>query len=81
MNNKSIQGISLTSATLADYPTVQNMARFYVYDLSRSCGFTSDEDDWTIPRDGLYESTDFKNYFIEADKKAYLVKIQLNSGK
>ncbi|MGQ3889070.1 GNAT family N-acetyltransferase [Legionella sp. CNM-1927-20] len=63
----------LVTATLDDYPTIQNMARFYVYELSRECGFISD--DWACPQDGLYESFDFKNYFIKTDRCAYLIKI------
>ncbi|HXF90771.1 MAG TPA: hypothetical protein VNJ29_02445 [Candidatus Nitrosotenuis sp.] len=47
------QHIQLIHATLDDYPTIQNMARFYVYDLSRECGFISE--DWSLPSDGLYE--------------------------
>jgi predicted acetyltransferase len=65
--------ISVIKATLDDYPCIQNMARFYVYDLSRECGSISS--DWAIPEDGLYESFDFKNYFIAPSKKAYLVKV------
>jgi predicted acetyltransferase len=49
------------------------MTRFYVYDLSRECGSISS--DWAIPEDGLYESFDFKNYFEETSRKAYLVKV------
>lgn len=65
--------ISIIKATMDDYPCIQNMARFYVYDLSRECGSISS--DWAIPEDGLYESFDFKNYFEETSKKAYLVKV------
>jgi predicted acetyltransferase len=63
----------LISATLADYPTVQNMARFYVYEMSRECGLQSI--DWACPSDGLYESFDFKYYFTEPNREAYLVKV------
>lgn len=63
----------LIPATLADHTTVQNMARFYVYDMSRYCGFISDE--WAIPADGLYESYDFKSYFEDSSRKAFLVKV------
>lgn len=75
MNNKFVKNIHLIPATLADYPLIQNMARFYIYDISRYCGFTSDEYVWTLPQDGLYEANDFKKYFTEADRKAYLVKV------
>lgn len=64
--------IDLIEATLADYPCMQNMARFYVYDMSRYCGFISA--DWALPSDGLYECYDCLKYFNEASKKAYLIK-------
>lgn len=28
-----------------------------------------------MPQDGLYEANDYKKYFIEADRKAYLIKV------
>jgi predicted acetyltransferase/RimJ/RimL family protein N-acetyltransferase len=65
--------VSIIQATIDDYPCIQNMARFYVYDLSRECGSISS--DWAIPENGLYESFDFKNYFEEPSRKAYLVKV------
>lgn len=65
--------ITIALATLSDYPMIQNMARFYVYDLSRECGFISS--DWAIPADGLYESFDFKDYFQDLDKQAFLIKV------
>ena len=64
---------TLTPATLADYPVIQNMARFYLYELSRTCGKGSNE--WAIPSDGLYECDDFKKYFEEEDREAYVIKI------
>jgi predicted acetyltransferase len=69
----SISSIQLIQATLADYPIIQNMARFYVYDLSRSCGFISME--WACPDDGLYESFDFKHYFEDKDRWAFLIRV------
>lgn len=63
----------LIPATLDDYPSIQNMARFYVYDMSRECGLNSA--DWACPADGLYESFDFKHYFVDSDRRAYLVKV------
>src|SRR5690242_595087 len=65
--------ITLAEATLAEYPLIQNMARFYVYDLSRECGLTSQ--DWAIPANGLYESFDFKRYIEDTERKAFLVKV------
>lgn len=65
--------IRIRVATLDDYPIIQNLARFYVYELSRFCGFISD--DWACPQDGLYESFDFKNYFVEKNNTALLIKM------
>ena len=65
--------LSIVQATVDDYPLIQNMARFYVYDLSRECGSISS--DWALPEDGLYESFDFKHYFEDSSRKAYLVKV------
>lgn len=71
---KSLQSaLQIKKATLADYPTIQNMARFYVYDLSRECGFISE--DWACPADGLYESFDFRHYFVDSDREAWLLKV------
>ena len=63
----------LILATENDYQLIQNMARFYVYDFSRTCGFISN--DWAIPSDGLYECFDFKEYFHAPDRHAYLIKV------
>lgn len=63
----------LVPAMLTDYPTVQNLARFYVYEMSRECGLQSS--DWACSADGLYESFDFKHYFTEPTRKAYIVKV------
>jgi predicted acetyltransferase len=65
--------LKIIKATIDDYPTVQNMARFYVYDMSRSCGFISE--DWACPSDGLYESYDFKLYFDNPKRQAFLIKV------
>ncbi|MDP1974619.1 MAG: GNAT family N-acetyltransferase [Alphaproteobacteria bacterium] len=65
---------TLVPATMDDYPTIQNMARFYVYDMTRLCGFISNE--WHCPKDGLYEAFDFKIYVEAPDRFAFLVKIE-----
>jgi len=63
----------LIKATIAEYPIIQNMCRFYAYDMSRSCGFISEN--WTFPENGLYESFDCKSYFEAEDRYAFLVKV------
>ena len=49
----------LIPATIDDYPTIQNMARFYVYDMYRYCGHL---EGWECPEDGLFECVDLKKY-------------------
>jgi hypothetical protein len=61
--------IEVISATTKDYPVIQNMARFYVYDLSRYCGKSFAG--WAIGEDGLYECFDFKRYFVDSGRKAF----------
>ena len=65
--------INIIEASIKDYPLIQNMAQFYIYDLSRECGHTSSY--WALPTDGLYESLDFKCYFEDQSRKAYLIKV------
>lgn len=43
-------------------PVIQNMARFYAYDLSKSCGFYQ-LFDWSFPENGLYEAHDMSKYW------------------
>ena len=59
---------TLIPATLRDYPVVQNMARFYVYDRSKYMG-------WECPETGLYECIDFKHYFETPGEHAYLIRV------
>lgn len=65
----------LVKATLEDYPTMQNMARFYVYDMSRYCGRVPGVFDWSCPENGLYECVDLQLYFIEPNRHAFYVKV------
>lgn len=58
--------IKLIPATLADHPAIQNMARFYVYDMSEYLG---NVEGWEIPEDGMYECIDLKKYW--ADENAF----------
>lgn len=67
------RSIVIIEATIKEYPLIQNMARFYVYDLSKECGHISSE--WALPANGLYESSDFKSYFEDNLCRAYLIKV------
>ncbi len=69
---KQLEKASLIEATIADYPTMQNMARFYVYDMSRYCGQLPG---WECPKNGLYECVDLKNYITAPDNHAFLIKV------
>ena len=63
------KNIIIVPAMIVDYPTIQNMARFYVYDRTAYMG-------WECPEDGMFECIDFKHYFEDSDKKAFLVKVE-----
>lgn len=64
--------IELEVATLKDYPTIQNMGRFYVYDMSEYMG---GDELWKIPDDGLYECIDFKKYWERHDAFPFIVRL------
>ncbi|MBA2648990.1 MAG: GNAT family N-acetyltransferase [Legionella sp.] len=66
--NKLFDKIVLVPATLTDYPTIQNMAGFYVYDRTAFM-------DWECPENGLFECIDFKHYFETPDEEAFLIRV------
>lgn len=59
----------IVPANLADYPIIQNMARFYVYDRTYYMG-------WACSENGMFECIDFKHYFIDPASRAFLVKFE-----
>src|SRR6478672_6815823 len=63
----------LIPSSQGDQQTIQNMARFYVYDMLRYCG---EESGWEIPEDGLYECRDLSRYFNEKDRFPFLIRVQ-----
>jgi len=63
--------IQLVPASLRDYPIIQNMARFYVYDMSQYLG---GEEGWECPEDGLYEYIDFKKYWQTDDAFPFIIR-------
>lgn len=65
--------IKFIPATLADHPTIQNMARFYVYDMSEYLG---DEEGWEIPEEGLYECIDFKKYWEDESSFPFIIRYE-----
>lgn len=65
--------IKLIPAALTDYPAIQNMARFYVYDMSEYLG---NEEGWGIPENGLYECIDFKKYWVDENAFPFIVRYE-----
>ncbi|WP_423062676.1 GNAT family N-acetyltransferase [Candidiatus Paracoxiella cheracis] len=63
--------VKLIPASLKDYPIIQNMARFYVYDMSEYLG---NEEGWEIPEDGLYECINFRKYWETDNTFPFLIK-------
>ncbi|MBX3710218.1 MAG: GNAT family N-acetyltransferase [Gammaproteobacteria bacterium] len=70
-NEINFSDIKLVPAPLKDYPTIQNMARFYVYDMSQYLG---GEAGWECPEDGLYECIDFKKYWQADDAFPFIIR-------
>ena len=64
--------ITLCKASKEDQDTIQNLGRFYVYEMSRYCGFLPD---WEIPANGLFECRNLSSYCKEPDRHAFLIKV------
>lgn len=64
--------IILLKATHEDKNTIQNLGRFYVYEMSRYCGFLPT---WEVPSNGLFECIDLSSYCEKPDRHAFLVKV------
>lgn len=74
MENKiDYEKIQLVPTTIENHPTIQNMGRFYVYDMSEYLG---SEQGWEMPEDGLYECIDFKKYWDEKGSYPFLVRYE-----
>lgn len=58
--------IELVHAPIADYPIIQNLAAFYVYDISE---YMYGVEGWQTPKDGVFTCYDFRSYWD--DPKAY----------
>lgn len=69
--NLDYNKIKLIPATLEDYPIIQNMARFYVYDMAEYMG---KEAGWEMPEDGLYACLDFKKYWQDKNAFPFLIR-------
>lgn len=70
--HKAFSNISIIKATSEDKATIQNLGRFYVYDMSRYCGFLPG---WEVPVNGLFECRDLGSYCEQSDRYAFLIKV------
>lgn len=64
--------IMILKAKEEDQEIIQNLGRFYVYDMSRYCGFL---EGWQTPSNGLYESFSFSRYWEEPHRYPFLVHV------
>lgn len=64
--------ITLVKASKEDKGTIQNLGRFYVYEMSRYCGFLPT---WETPSNGLFECIDLSSYCEKLDRHAFLVRV------
>lgn len=62
--------IDLILAKVEDQAMIQNLARFYVYEMSRYCGLLLD---WKTPSNGLYECDDLSRYWNEPNRYPFLI--------
>lgn len=72
MSKTTKSEIKLVPALKKDKAIVQNLGRFYVYDMSRYCGFLKG---WETPSNGLYECIDLSRYWDEPNRYPFLIKI------
>ncbi|MDP4155667.1 MAG: GNAT family N-acetyltransferase [Bacillota bacterium] len=63
----------LIKATLADYPIIEHMWRFYIYDMGRYCGFNKG---WECPTDLSFVPDDLTPYFVDPTRKAFFITIE-----
>lgn len=64
--------LNLVKATLSDKPLVENMWYYYVYDLTRYCGFMKG---WSSPTELSFKSDDLTPFFTNANNHLFLIDI------
>jgi predicted acetyltransferase len=65
-------GPELCPASMSDYAVIENLWRYYVYDMGRYCGFTRG---WECPIELSFVPDDLTHYFTEPAKKVFLIKV------
>lgn len=64
--------VTICKASKEDKEIIQNLGRFYIYEMSRYCGFLPN---WDTPSNGLFECIDLSSYFEEPDRYAFFIKV------
>lgn len=73
-NTVDYHNIKLVPATIEQVPIMQNLARFYIYDVTEYFGH---EKGWEIGHDGLYDSgINFKKYWEDSNAFPYFIYYQ-----
>ena len=72
MTCRVLDEVRLVPASMNYYSVVQNLARFYVYDISHN---SSGDPFFNTPDDGIFECFDLVNYFTEEGRYAFLVRV------
>lgn len=58
---------------MKDYPVIQNMWLYYIYDMGRDCGLMRG---WECPATPGFIPDDLRAYFKDPTRKAFLIKIE-----
>ncbi len=64
--------VTLLEAKKEDQETIQNLGRFYVYEMSRYCGFLPG---WETPQNGLFACVDLRPYFENLNHYPFIVQV------
>jgi predicted acetyltransferase len=67
-----IKNVTLLKATSKDKTTIQNLGRFYVYEMARFCGFLPG---WETPSNGLFGCRSLRSYCDKPNRHAFLIKV------
>lgn len=77
LNKPNTNALGLLPASIEQKAIIQNLARFYCYDLSRTM---QSESGWEFPEDGLYDNFDeylrLDKYWQEPGCHPFIVRIQ-----
>lgn len=72
MSIQKTPNLMLMQATIEDYPIIQHMWPFYIYDMGRDCGLNKG---WDCPANLSFVSDDLTHYFTDPTRQAFLIKI------